>query len=215
MGGGQGGINALTNIYGQLGSPTTPLQRQSTDFLSHFLSQPAPEQRALDVSMPALQNILGGRPGQGIIDALQPSFERNLASANQQGGRFGSGNAILRSRAVDDFNLLGAQAAQQGQQTQLQAAQMLAMLSGQAGQNPFNRAMGAADVGRQDAQQADLENQRRIELIANILGIGQGATFNAPYTQTKVPQMGLRDLVMNLLAQFLGQKMGGGGKGGG
>lgn len=173
----------LGDTFGGLGSPATGLQRQATGGISQFLNQPAPEQRALDVSMPALQGILDGKPGAGVIDALRPSFDRNLATANQQGGRFGSGNAILKSRALDDFNLLGAQAAQQGQQTQLQASQMLALLSGQAGQNPFNRLATAAGIGRDDAAQADLETQRRIQLMAMLLGGAQGAAFNIPFTQ--------------------------------
>lgn len=208
---GPSGIDRLKGIFGDWSSPTTGLQRQSTDALSHYLNMPSPEQRALDTSMPALQNILGGRPGQGVIDALQPSFERNLAAANQQGGRFSSGNAILRSRAVDDFNLLGAQAAQQGQNTQLQAAQMLALLSGQAGQNPFQRAVGAYGVGQQEAGQADIETQRRLELIANMLGIGQGATFNAPYTQTKAGSPGIADILLGLGGMAIGNRIGGGG----
>ena len=193
-------LGGNTSFYGNLGSPTSPLQRQSTDALQHFLNQPAPEQRALDISMPALQNILNGRPGQGVIDALQPSFDRNLASANQQGGRFGSSNAILRSRAVEDFNLLGANAAQQGQQTQLQAAQMLAMLSGQAGQNPFSRMLQGAQEGRADAQQMDLETQRRIQLLSQALG----GSLSQPWMQTKAASPGLGSFLAQLAGTAIG-----------
>lgn len=204
-----GGGGGLEGFFGKLGSPTTGLQRQATGGIEQFLNQPAPEQRAMDVSMPALQAILGGKPGQGIMDALQPGFERNLASANQQGGRFGSGNAIMRSRAVEDFNLLGAQAAQQGQQTQLQAAQMMALLSGQAGQNPFQRMMQGYGVGQQDAQQQDLETQRRIQLMALILGGAQGAAFNNPWVQTKKGGGGLGELLGMLIGGAGGFFLGG------
>lgn len=189
---------------GGLGSPATALQRQSLGGISQYLNQPAPEQRALDISMPALQGILNGKPGQGVIDALQPTFERNLAGANQQGGRFGSGNAILRSRALEDFNLLGAQAAQQGQQTQLQASQMLALLSGQAGQNPFNRLQGAYGIGQQEAGQQDLETQRRIQLMAYLFGAGQNAATNLPWAQTKAASGGLGGFLGSLLGLGLG-----------
>lgn len=197
-------LGGNTNFYGGLGSPTTGLQRQSTDALQHFLNQPSPEQRALDVSMPALQNILSGKPGQGVIDALQPSFDRNLASANQQGARFGSGNAILRSRAVDDFNLLGANAAQQGQQTQLQAAQMLAMLSGQAGNNPFERLMKGAESGRADAAQMDLETQRRIQLLSQALG----GSLSQPWMQTRAASPGLGGVLAGIAGTALGSFLG-------
>src|SRR5688500_14601860 len=79
-GGGQG----LESFFGPMGSPATPLQRQSTNAASQFLNQPAPEQRAMDVSLPALQAILSGTPGQGIMDQLRPQFDRNLSAANQQ-----------------------------------------------------------------------------------------------------------------------------------
>jgi hypothetical protein len=178
----QGGdvLTRLGSFFGDLGTPTNGLQRQATGGIEQFLNQPAPEQRAMDVSMPALQGILNGKPGEGIMNSLQPHFQRNLDSANQVGGRFGSGNAILRSRAVDDFNMLGAQAAQQGQQTQLQAAQMLNLLASSAGNNPFQRLMGAYGVGQQNFQNADLETQRRLQLLGGLLGTAQGLAFNQP-----------------------------------
>lgn len=205
-----GGAN-LEGFFGGLGSQSTPLQRQATGGISQFLNQMAPEQRAMDVSLPALQNILGGAPGQGIMDALQPQFQRNLSAANQQGGRFGSANAILRSRAVEDFNLLGAQAAQQGVNQQLQAAQVLGMLGGQAGQNPFQRLMGAAQVGQQDAQQMDLETQRRIQLLATLLGTAQQTAFNLPIVQTQQASGGLLGGLGGLLGAGLGAFAGGAG----
>src|SRR5688572_29223593 len=60
-----------------------------------------------------LKRMLAQQPGQGTIDALRPSFDRNLAEANQTGGRFGTANAVMRTRGLEDFNLLAAQAAQQ------------------------------------------------------------------------------------------------------
>lgn len=197
-------LQGNTSFYGNLGSPSTGLQRQATGGIDQFLNQPAPEQRALDISLPALQNILNGTPGQGVMDALQPQFQRNLATANQQGGRFSSGNAILRSRAVEDFNLLGANAAQQGQQTQLQAAQMLAMLSGQAGQNPFQRLTQAYGIGQQGAEQQDLETQRRIQLLSQALG----GSLSAPWMQTRAASPGLGGILATLAGTALGSLAG-------
>lgn len=173
----------LTQFFGGMGVPTTGLQSQSMDAIGNMLRQPAPEQRALDFSLPALQNILGSNPGQPVIDALQPTFERNLASANQQGARFGSANAVLRSRALDDFNLLAANAAQQGVSQQINATQALGMLSQAAGQNPFDRAQGAFQTGSQFAGQMDVETQRRLQLLLQLLSTAQGATLGLPVTQ--------------------------------
>lgn len=204
---GNGGAG-LSQFFGGMGSPTTGLQRQSIDAMGQFLNQPAPEQRALETSMPMLQNILNGKPGQGVMDALQPQFDRNLASANQQGGRFGTGNAIMRSRALQDYNLLGAQTAQQGQQTQLQAADMLRMLSGAAGSAPFQRQTQAYGIGQQDAQQQDLETQRRIQLLAGLLGQTSGAVFNQPWLQTKSASPGWGGILAQLLGGMGGAAMG-------
>lgn len=208
---GQLGGDPTQRLESFFGSLTSPLQRQAMQGMSQYLNQPAPETRAFDMSMPALQQILGGKPGQGIIDALQPSFDRNLASANQVGGRFGSGNAIMRSRAVDDFNLLGAQAAQQGQSQQMQAAQILGMLGQSAGEGPFNRMQGAFAAG-------DLEPQRRIALLQQLLGTSQQATLGQPTTiSPSGTQQGLQagfsfaQLIPFLQQMGMGNIFGGGG----
>ncbi len=78
--------------------------------------------------MDILQQIAGSNPGQGVVQALDPSYQRNLAAANQQGGRFGSGNAILRSRALDDYNLAAQNALQRGVDQQTTAANALGQL---------------------------------------------------------------------------------------
>ena len=157
------------NIFGQMGTPTSPLQRQTLDAIGKYLNQPAPEQQALNTALPSLQNILGGKPGQGIMDALTPMFQRNLAMANQQGGRFGTANAVLKSRALEDYNLLGAQ-----------AAQVLNMLSQSAGQNPFNRQLAGYGVGQQQAQQDASAQQQFIDLYTKLLGQSQGASIGGP-----------------------------------
>lgn len=175
-----GGWKNLEQYFGPLTGPVSGLNRQADGG-----NTMAPEQRALQLSQPMLENIINGKPGQGVMDALQPDFLRNLSTANQQGGRFSSGNEILRSRAVEDFSKLGAQAAQQGQQTQLQAADMLRLLSGQAG------------------EQGDLENQRRIQLMGLLLGGGQGVAFG-PGT----PQGGIGNQLLTLLGTLLGSKEG-------
>lgn len=191
-------------MFGNMSNPTSALQRQSMGGISQYLNQPAPEQQAFDMSHPALQAILGGKPGQGIMDALQPKFDQNLAQANQQGGRFGSANAIMRSNALNDYNLLGAQAAQQGQQTQLQAANILGVLGGQAGQNPFSRMLGAYGVGQQDANQQDQGTQRRLQMLMQLLGVGQQASLGGPTVQTQASSPGLLGALTGILGDAAG-----------
>jgi len=180
----------LQQFFGTLGSPQTDLQRQVGGGISQYLNQPAPEQRALDVAMPGLQEILSGGG---------PQFERDLSLANQQGGRFGSANAILRGEALRNlYNQRG------------QAAQTLGMLSSNAGQNPFSRLLGAGQYGSQQAGQADIETQRRLSILLNLLGVGQQASFNVPTTQSPSPFSQFLGLA-NTVANFIPGHRGGGG----
>lgn len=205
--GGQGGAN-LDSFFGNMGSPQTGLQQQSIDQIMQSLKGPAPEQQAFDSANPAIQAILSGKPGQGVIDALQPTFDKNLAQANDQGGRFGSSNAILKSNALNDFNLLGANAAQQGQQTQLQAAQILGVLGNNAGQNPFSRLLGAYGVGQGQAQQNDLYTQRHLQLLNGLFGMGAGASLSSPTVQTKPYDPGFFQSLLNGLGSAAGTAAG-------
>lgn len=160
-------LDRLQGFFGQLGMPQSDLQRQSAGGISQFLNQPAPEQRAFDLASPGLQEILQGGG---------PQFERDLALANQQGGRFGSANAVLRGEALR--NLYNQRD---------QAAQTLGMLASSAGQNPFARLAQGFGVGQQQAGQADVETQRRLQLLMQLLGVGQQAAFNMPITQGASP----------------------------
>lgn len=153
----------IEKFFGPLGVPQSDLQRQAAGGISQFLNQPAPEQRAFDVSRPILEGMLTG---------TGPQFERDISMANQQGGRFGSANAILRGEALRHlFN----------QRTQ--TAETLGMLAGQAGQNPFGRLLAGGGFGTELAKQGDIGTQRLIQLLSGILGVGQQTAFNLPITQ--------------------------------
>lgn len=159
----QPGGQGIRNFFGELGSPQTDLQRQSAGGISQFLNQPSPEMRALETTRPILEGMLTG---------TGPQFERDISMANQQGGRFGSANAIMRGEAFRNlFNLRN------------QTAGTLGMLSGQAGQADFSRLLGGFGVGQQQAQQADIGTQRLIQLLQGILGTAQQTAFNVPITQ--------------------------------
>src|SRR5437773_79319 len=94
---------SFLQLLGGLGSPQSTLQMQGSDALGQMLRQPTPEQRALDISLPALQSMLTGSG---------PQFEQDLALANQQGGRFGSANAVLRGEAYKNLYNMRDQVAQ-------------------------------------------------------------------------------------------------------
>lgn len=165
----------LESFFGGLGVPQSDLQRQASGGISEFLKT-NPEAKAFE----ALNQILGTNPGTSTMNALQPQFERNLSAANAAGPRFGTANAIAKTRAVDDFNLLSANALMQGVQQQIQASEALRAL----GDSAFNRLTGAYGVGKDEAAQADIATQRRLQLLQYLLSTMQSATLGLPLQQT-------------------------------
>lgn len=187
----QPGGQGITNFFGPLGVPQSDLQRQSAGDISNLLRQPTPEERTLDITQPILQGMLTG---------TGPQFERDISLANQQGGRFGSANAILRSEALRNlFNMRN------------QTAGTLGLLSGQAGESRYNRTVGAYGIGTQQAGQADIGTQRLIQLLQSILGTAQQTAFNLPITQQDNPWTTAGNAGFNLaslLALLQGNKQG-------
>src|SRR3990167_9073212 len=110
-----------------------------------FSNAPSPETQTFNTARPILEGMLTG---------TGPQFERDIASANQQGGRFSSGNAILRGEALRNlFN----------QRTQ--TAGTLGVLAGQAGASQFQK-----------------QNQF-MQLMAGLLGMGGQFTTSQPQRQ--------------------------------
>ena len=192
---------AFLQSLGQLGVPQSGLQRQGADAIGTMLGQITPEQRALDISLPQLQAMLTGS---------DPQFERDIALGNQQGGRFGSANAIFRGEALRNlYNLRN------------QTAGTLGMLSGSAGQANRGLAGQAFDIGGQQAMQGDIGNARRLQILMQLLGMGQQAGLNHPTQQGGgfgsflggLAGMGLGSFLGPLGAaagQNIGSKIGGG-----
>ena len=177
----------VQQYFGNMGSPLDPLQQQTMGLIGQSFNQTAPEVQALQQANPFLLSLLQpGAAGLGQFeDLMRPAFQRNLAQANQQGGRFGSGNALMRGNAVTDFNaLLGNQINQQAQQG-LSAANLLGQLAGQAGQNPFQRLMGGFGIGQAAAGQADLETQRRLQFLQYLTNAFLETGLGSPVVQTQ------------------------------
>lgn len=140
---------------------SSPQQGSGTGNIQRLLEQ-NPEMEAFQAGQNALFGQGGvlntGGGGQGVVDALQPVFQQNLnyglnALTNRVPSVRNSGAAIegadLTSRAVNDFNLLAAQALQQGQQNTLGGLGMLGQLAGQAGQGAFGRNLAAGQLATQ------------------------------------------------------------------
>lgn len=160
-------MNPLAQGSGQF--PTGTQQGAGTGMIQRLLEQ-NPEQQAFGVAQDFLTGgqggaggLLGQSPGAGVIGAAEPVFQRNLDFAlgrlrNQAPNVFGSGLALqgtdLAGQALQDFNLFSQQAAQQGIGQQLQGLSTLGQLAGPAGQNPFQRALGAGQFGLAAREQA-------------------------------------------------------------
>lgn len=177
---------------GALGVPQSALQMAGANSIQQQLASPTPEQQAFNISLPQLQAMLTG---------TGPQFEHDLASANQTGNRFGSANALMRGEALRNlYNL------------RTQVAQTLGLLGQGAG--GANRALAgqAFDVGKQQAGQADIETQRRLQILLHFLTSGQQAAFNVP---TKEGSSWLKTLgTLASLAATVGNAFGGGNSSG-
>lgn len=114
---------------------------------SQFFDAPSPEQKTMESLMPLLE---------GMMTGTGPQFERDIAMANSSGGRFSSGNAIMRGEALRNlFNQRG------------QTAQTMGMLASNAGQAQMGRA------------------QMFAQLMAGLLGMGGQATMQLPVENDK------------------------------
>lgn len=150
-GGSQTGSMGLDQVLQSLGQGTSGGQ----DMLSRLANMFAGGQvgqvngtGALDpTARAALSQLAQNNPGQGIIQALQPSFQNNLAAADQVGGRFGTSNALGRQQATNAFNQTAQQALQQGATQQMQAASSLGGLANDA--NAQNLQAAIASAGNQ------------------------------------------------------------------
>lgn len=168
------------------GFQSTPMQGPGTG-PSMRLSEQNPEMETFELG----KSILGGQqnPGQGVMQALQPVFNQNLqqglgqlrsAAPSVFGTGFAGQGVDLTSRALNDFNLLAAQALQQGVSQQQQGLGILGQLAGQAGNNGFNRNLATAQFGEQqklNTAQTGLMGAQAGDITGR-LGIAQG---NAPF----------------------------------
>lgn len=165
--------------------------------------------------MDTLQRISQTNPGQGVVQALDPTYQRGLADANQQGGRFSSGNAILRSRALDDYNLAAQNAMQRGVDQQTTAANALGQLGlgGDSlrlqgllgGQGNQLEALRMAISGSQGLDQSALQALNSLGGM-RLQGQGQQATNLNAAGQLGLGQGQLQNQVAQTIAQILGQQ---------
>src|SRR2546428_2687225 len=188
-------LGGQAGAQGQAGSPLGRLQSVFGDF-----SMPQTDlQRQGAGNMTSMLNA--NAPGsamnvlQGMMTGTGPQFERDIAGGNQQGARFGSANEILRGEALRNlFNM----------RTQTAGAM------GALNQQGFG-------MGQQQAQQADVQTQRVLQLLGGLLGLRQQATMELPITQTPNTAQAVGGGLSNIAAllPFLSMLGGSGGGGGG
>lgn len=76
-----------------------------------------------------LNGVLGQNPAQGVDSLLQPQYQQSLAQANQQGGRFGTANALQRGQVAAAHDADLANRLQTGVSQQLTASGQLGQLA--------------------------------------------------------------------------------------
>ena len=145
-----------------------------------------PEGQVFDAAFQGLGGQLTQNPGQGVVDSLQPIFQRNLSDSlgqlrNTSPSIFNSAQVLegtdLARRANQDFNNTSAQALLQGAGLQQGAAQTLGGLANSAGNGQFGRALGAG--------------QQALQLRGQDLGQQLGLTQLAQQQQQFLSQFGL------------------------
>lgn len=146
---------------------------------SQFFDAPSPEMKTMETLMPMLE---------GMMTGSGPQFERDIALANTSGGRFSSGNAIMRGEALRNlFNQRG------------QTANTMGMLAGQAGKSQMDRQQmfaqlmaGLLGMGTQSTMQFPVENSTGffgdiLKIAAAVAGAKGGGSSPGASTGTPVP----------------------------
>lgn len=165
------------------------------------------------LGIPELQRLAGSNPGEAVMAALNPVFQRNLATANQTGGRFGTSNALLRDRALEDFNLQSANALQRGVDQQITAASNLGNVGTSQDDLRLRGLLGGQQnqLGALQALISGVNNRDNSALTANqVLGNQRLQAQQQTGTNlTNAGQLGaqqgqLGNNAANILAQILG-----------
>lgn len=140
-----GGITSLL-------PPTSMLQQQTGNAWGNFLNQQNQATNAFNQANPFLTGLLNKTPGQDVLAAATPIFNRNLQQGadtlRQAGPRFASNTERLvgqqGQQAMQDFNLFSQQVMQQGINQQLQGAGILGQLGQGADQSTLGGLQGAS-----------------------------------------------------------------------
>lgn len=181
------------------------LRGQDISFLSSIMNAPdaASRQKALEnffgplvsgqqTEASGILSNIGADNGQNVINALAPQYQKNLAYANQSGGRFGSANALMRAGAANDFNVLSAGIANQAQDRRMNAAQLL----GGLGQQLLQNRVGLLNQIMSTSLQAGLGQPTTVSPSS----AQQGASFG----------QGLGGILSQIAPMFMKQNAGGG-----
>ncbi len=140
----------------------------------------------------ALNALIGGAQGSAGVQQGAAGLLGNFGQmgiGNQQGaaqmlGNFAQMGLGNQQNVAQLLGNLGLGYNQLNQAGQLGAGGLMGQLAGQAGQNDFSRLLGGFGAGTTMAQQNDVETQRNIGILMNILGGMQGATLGAPVSTT-------------------------------
>lgn len=209
----QPGLNLLQGLFGGGGGGATGLQRTGQGLFDFGRTQNplgSPPQAAGGNVLERLGSMFGTPiqggfdqfGGEGVLQAYQPIFQRNLQDAlglqREQGPRFSSGQGLLgmqtSQRALQDFNAFAQNVLQQGQQTKLQAMLGQGQQQGQLLQQLLGALFTGGGINAAPIyQQSPGLGQQLLSLGGTLGGAALGGMFgggssSAPVTRYNNPQ---------------------------
>lgn len=181
----------MLNVFGQ-----SALQRQLGNSFGQLLGPNAAQ--AAGAAGAVAQAFNPTAAASSALNAYQPIFQRNLNLAQDQGPRFSSGNDLLRTQALNDYNLFASNVLQNAQNRAVQAG--LGALG------------GASQFGSEQAAQQQGLMQQLLNTLFTGGGVNAGPIYNV--------QPGIGQQLFGLAGQAAGALLGnpgmfGGGGGGG
>lgn len=167
------------------------------------------------------QNLLGqanqnlgqylnpNQAAQGALAAYQPQYQTAVGFANDQGPRFSSGNDLLKSQALNNYNLFAQNVLNNTRQQGLQAA----VAQGGLGQTAGQLGLGAGNLQNQATSAAGAfgneQSGQQNQLIQQLLGaLFQGGGVNTPAVLNQQPGFGQQ--LLGLAGTIGGMALGGG-----
>lgn len=185
------GVLGGQNPFAQSYQPSALQQQAGASYQNAVTNQSNGLQDLMGKLNSGYGGIMNSNSYQGILDASQPVFQRNMQmgadTLRQAGPRFNSNTERLvgqqGQQAMQDYNLFANQAFQQSQQNQLGAMNGLAQGTLGGYNSMGNLLSGFGNYANQQAGQGLQQNQMNNQILSQLLGIAGGLGAGTPIYQ--------------------------------